>query len=65
VERAVRSRGFRTTHDRLSAWHLSRGGTPVVLVDFSGDVDGEIPVRGGGYLSGYARHALIGLCHAK
>jgi hypothetical protein len=65
VERALRSRGLHATHDRLSAWHLSRGGTPVVLADFSGDVDGEIPVRGGGYLSGYARQALIGLCRAK
>lgn len=68
MERAVRARGFRTTHDRLSAWHLCRGGTPVVLVDFSADLRGEHDgwndEEGGGYV-GEARFTRVGLTRAK
>lgn len=35
IERAMWSRGWDTTHDRTTAWHLARGGVPLVLVDFS------------------------------
>lgn len=37
VEQAMHQRGLITVRDRTQAWHLSRGGAPVVLVDFSGD----------------------------
>jgi hypothetical protein len=68
LERAVRARGFRTTHDRLPAWHLCRGGVPVVLIDFSADLrghhDGHPAEQGGGYV-GYQRFVRVGLCKAK
>lgn len=35
IERAMWARGWDTTHDRTSAFHLARGGVPVVLVDFT------------------------------
>lgn len=65
VERAVRARGFRTTHDRLAAWHLCRGGTPVVLIDFSDDLDDNPPAPGGGHWHGYNRFTRVGLCRAR
>lgn len=37
IEAAMHSRGLATTRDRTQAWHRARGGTPVVLVDFSAD----------------------------
>lgn len=65
VERAVRARGFRTTHDRLAAWHLCRGGNPVVLIDFSDDLDDNPPAPGGGHYHGYNRFTRVGLCRAR
>jgi len=68
VERAIRARGLHTTHDRLSAWHLCRGGTPVVLVDFSDDLRGEhdgYPAEEGGGYVGDARFTRVGLTRAK
>jgi len=35
VETAMHRRGLATVRDRQQAWHLARGGVPVVLVDFS------------------------------
>lgn len=40
VETAMWARGWRTVRDRTTAWHLARGGTPVVLVDFTSELDG-------------------------
>lgn len=40
VERAMWARGWRTIRDRTQAFHLARGGSPVVLCDFTGDFDG-------------------------
>lgn len=37
VETAMLRRGFAVVKDRQQAWHLARGGVPVVLVDFSAD----------------------------
>lgn len=68
VERAVRARGFHTTHDRLSAWHLCRGGTPVVVVDFSAELRGHhdgLPTEHGGGYVGEEQFIRIGLTHAK
>lgn len=33
--KAMHRRGWMTVRDRTQAWHLARGGVPVVLVDFS------------------------------
>ncbi|WP_280502022.1 hypothetical protein [Nocardia farcinica] len=40
VESAMWARGWATTRDRTTAWHLARGGVPVVLCDFSSEWDG-------------------------
>ncbi|MEU7631674.1 hypothetical protein AB0C34_17050 [Nocardia sp. NPDC049220] len=40
VEAAMWARGWRTVRDRTTAWHLARGGSPVVLCDFAADFDG-------------------------
>ncbi|WP_040793311.1 hypothetical protein [Nocardia paucivorans] len=40
VESAMWARGWATVRDRTTAWHLARGGVPVVLCDFSGEYDG-------------------------
>ncbi|GIF75684.1 MULTISPECIES: hypothetical protein [Asanoa] len=39
VDRAMWARGWATVRDRTSAWHLERGGVPVVYVDFSTNVE--------------------------
>jgi len=39
VTRAMWRCGWATTGDRTTSWHRARGGLPVVLVDFSGEVD--------------------------
>lgn len=39
VQTAMWARGWATVSDRTTAWHLARGGVPVVLVDFSTDLD--------------------------
>lgn len=36
IEQAMHQRGLITVRDRTQAWHLARGGAPVVLVDFTG-----------------------------
>ncbi|MGZ8801308.1 MAG: hypothetical protein ACXWZL_01465 [Mycobacterium sp.] len=35
IETAMHTRGLNTVRDRQQAWNLARGGTPVILVDFS------------------------------
>ena len=35
IETAMRRRGLMVVKDRQQAWHLARGGVPVVIVDFS------------------------------
>lgn len=40
VEAAMWARGWATVRDRTTAWHLARGGVPVVLCDFSSEWDG-------------------------
>ncbi|MFI8977410.1 hypothetical protein ACIGO9_31340 [Nocardia asteroides] len=34
IEAAMWARGWKTVSDRSTAWHLARGGVPVVLCDF-------------------------------
>lgn len=42
LEGAIHARGLITIRDRTKAWHLARGGAPVVLVDFSAGGPGLI-----------------------
>jgi hypothetical protein len=35
VEQAMWLRGWRTTHDRTTAWHSARAGTPTILCEFT------------------------------
>ena len=65
VETAMWARGWRTTHDRTTAWHLARGGVPVVLCDFSTDLDHPEPAPGGGTYFGYHRYFVVGRVRAK
>jgi hypothetical protein len=37
VQQALWSKGWHTVKDRTTAWHLARGGMPVVLADFSAE----------------------------
>lgn len=34
---AVHTAGWHTVRDRTTAWHLARGGAPVILLDFTDD----------------------------
>lgn len=53
IRNAIHALDIATTPDRTTAWHLARGGIPVVLVDFSSDagalyaVDARYRVRVG------------------
>lgn len=48
IEQAMWARGWATVRDRTTAWHLARGGCPVVLCDFSAADHGEPdPIRVG------------------
>lgn len=42
VQAAMHARGLVTMRDRKQAWHLARGGVPVILVDFSAGRPGTI-----------------------
>lgn len=42
IEQELHIRGVVTVRDRTAAWHLSRGGVPVVLVDFSVPKSGRV-----------------------
>ncbi|MGW4124888.1 hypothetical protein [Nocardia sp. NPDC004711] len=42
LEQAMWARGWATVRDRASAWHLARGGAPVVFCDFSAHPDFEM-----------------------
>lgn len=44
---ALHARGIITVRDRTQAWHLARGGAPVVLCDFSAGQLDDHPVRVG------------------
>lgn len=65
VESAMWARGWRTVRARTSAWHLARGGVPVVLCDFSTDLDESTPAPGGGTWFGYNRYAVVGRVRAR
>ncbi|WP_229434742.1 hypothetical protein [Nocardia farcinica] len=65
VREAMWARGWTTISDRTSAWHLARGGTPVVLCDFSADLDHPSPAPGGGTWFGYDRYVVVGKVRAK
>lgn len=65
VETEMWRRGCVTVHDRLSAWHLCRGGAPLVMVDFSDELDDNPPAPGGGTWHGYNRYVLVGLVRAR
>ncbi|HEY9473018.1 MAG TPA: hypothetical protein VIS06_04095 [Mycobacteriales bacterium] len=62
VEGAMWARGWATEHDRTSAWHLARGGVPVVLCDFSTDMDRS---RARGRWYGYDLYVVVGRVRAK
>lgn len=34
---AIHAHGWHSVRDRMTAWHLARGGVPVLLVDFTDD----------------------------
>ena len=57
---AMWARGWATVSDRTSAWHLARGGAPVVFCDFSADLD-ETP--GNSY--GYDLYVIVGMVRAR
>ncbi|RBO87046.1 hypothetical protein [Nocardia puris] len=42
---AMHARGWATVRDRTTAWHLARGGVPVVLADFSAQQDDGLEER--------------------
>lgn len=48
IEQAMWARGWFTERDRDAAWHLARGGATVATLDFSRDLYGTEPARGGG-----------------
>ncbi|WP_433716974.1 hypothetical protein ACQP2U_42365 (plasmid) [Nocardia sp. CA-084685] len=60
VREAMWARGWRTTSDRTSAWHLARGGYPVVQCDFSTSLD-ETP----GPWYGYDLYVIAGVVRAR
>ncbi len=60
MQSAMSDRGWMTTSDRTAAWHLARGGVPVVFVDFSADND---DTKGPYY--GYDLMVTVGLVRAK
>lgn len=60
VTTAMWARGWATERDRTAAWHAARASVPVVLVDFSNDLDESEPAPGGGVYFGYHRYAVVG-----
>lgn len=60
VEQAMWLRGWRTTHDRTDSWHAARSGIPVVLADFSTDLD-----NGPGPYFGYHRYVHVARLRAR
>lgn len=65
VQRAMWRRGLVTTRDRSDAWRLARSNIPVVLCDFSEELDDNPPASGGGHWHGYDRYAKVGLVRAR
>lgn len=65
VEHAMWARGWVTVRDRTDAWHLARGGVPVVLCDFSASLDDSEPTPDGGALVGYHRYVVVGQVRAR
>jgi hypothetical protein len=55
VEHAMWARGWDTTHDRTTAWHLARGGAAVVFCDFSSAMAGGLS----------SDHVTVGRVRAK
>ncbi|MBB6172156.1 hypothetical protein HNR23_002216 [Nocardiopsis mwathae] len=60
VRHAMWNRGWATVVHRSNAWHLDRGGVPVVMCDFSCDLD-----RTPSPWFGYDRYCEIGLVRAR
>ncbi|MEU7822937.1 hypothetical protein [Catellatospora sp. NPDC049133] len=60
VEAAMWARGWATVRDRTTAFHLARGGTPVVFCDFSTDLDATP-----GAHFGYKLFVRVGRVRAK
>lgn len=58
-------RGLVTTRDRSDAWRLARSNVPVVLCDFSEELDDNPPAPGGGFWPGYDRYVKVGLVRAR
>jgi hypothetical protein len=65
VQRAMWRRGLVTTRDRSDAWRLARSNVPVVLCDFSEELDDNPPAHGGGFWHGYDRYVRVGLVRAR
>lgn len=60
VREAMWARGWATVSDHTTAWHLARGGVPVVSCDFSMDLD-ETP----GNAFGYVLYVLVSQVRAR
>jgi hypothetical protein len=65
VQRAMWCRGLVTTRDRSDAWRLARSNVPVVLCDFSEELDDHPPAPGGGFWHGYDRYVKVGRVRAR
>jgi len=61
VEHAMWERGWYTERDRTTAWHLARGGAPVILCDFSADLYREEPASG----TDYHQYVVVGRVRAR
>ena len=65
VQHAMWRRGLVTIRDRSDAWRLARGNIPVVLCDFSEELDAHPPAPDGGFWHGYNRYVKVGLVRAR
>lgn len=61
VERVMWARGLHTVRDRTTAFHLARGGVPVVLCDFSADLYRPEPAPG----TDYHQYVVVGRVRAR
>jgi hypothetical protein len=65
VQHAMWSRGLATTRDRSDAWRLARSNVPVVMCDFSEELDDNPPAPSGGWYHGYNRFVKVGRVRAR